>query len=48
MLETDATNLEKGLNSDDLDRNAEGGLFHEPFFCSVCGLGMSAIMQQNG
>lgn len=29
MLETDATNLEKGLNFDDLDRNVEGGLFRQ-------------------
>ena len=29
VLETDATNLEKGLNSDDLDWNAEGGLFRQ-------------------
>ena len=29
VLEIDATNLEKGLNSDDLDMNVEGGLFRQ-------------------
>ena len=29
VLETDASNLPKGLTSDDLDRSTEGGLFRQ-------------------